>query len=153
MSHAAHPPHAEHAADDHHLAPRTYYVVFGVLMVLLILTWAAARVDLGPLNIPIALAIAAAKTAVIMIYFMHLKFMTPLVRLFAVAGFVWLGIGALLTAPDYLARGWFSGRTAGEGTNYMAPAIDRVFPGAEPGAFSITPPGQTAEDPADTDSQ
>ena len=148
MSHEQHD-HAEH----HVIPPRTYYVVFAILMALLVLTWAAAQVDLGPLNIPVALAIATAKTVLIMAYFMHLKFMTPLVKLFAVAGPIWLGIGATLTFADYLTRGWESPETTELETMYPEAGIDRVAPGPEPGGFSISPPAQTLEDPTDTDNQ
>lgn len=109
----AHAPHGahdhapgEHDAGHHIIEPKTYYVVFGVLMVLLIATLGAAAIDLGPLNLPIAMAIAVAKAGVVMAYFMHLKFNSSLVRLFAFAGVAWLLILFHLTLNDYVSRPW-----------------------------------------------
>ena len=52
--------HAQNAEDPHdHVIPRiVYFTVFGVLMVLTVLTVAAATVDLGSFGIVVALAIA-----------------------------------------------------------------------------------------------
>ena len=128
---------------QHVIPPRIYYLIFGTLLVLLFATWLAAQFDMGWLNIPIALAIAGTKMVLIMLYFMHLRYTHSVVRLAAVAGFLWLGIGAVFTFSDYLTRGWHSEREYGPGTEYLAPAIDRVSPGAER-TFMITPPAQDA---------
>jgi cytochrome c oxidase subunit 4 len=80
-------------------------LVFGALMLLLLLTAAAAKIDLGIFNVPVALLIAAGKTALIFLFFMHLKYQQGLVRLFALSGFFWLAIMGLLTFADYLTRG------------------------------------------------
>ncbi len=94
--------------DDHHVMPiKTYLIVFSTLMVLLVVTLLAAIPDLGPWNLPIAMAIAVAKALVVMIWFMHLKFSSPLTRLFAGAAFFWLAILFLLTLSDYISRPWF----------------------------------------------
>ena len=128
---------------EHRITPATYYLIFAILLVLLFLTWLAAQFELGWLNIPVALLIAGTKMILIMTYFMHLRYTHPVVRLAAVAGFLWLGIGAVFTFSDYLTRGWHSDRESGSGTDYLAPAIDRVSPGAERG-FMIKPPAQDA---------
>jgi len=81
------------------------WTVFAALLGLLVLTAAAARVDLGAFNVPIALLIAAAKTALIFLFFMHLRYQRGLIRLFALSGFVWLALMGGLTFADYLTRG------------------------------------------------
>lgn len=102
---AVHPEHPGHG--EHHIIPlKTYYAVFVVLIVLLLATVGAAFLELGPLNLPLALAIAIAKAAVIMAYFMHLKYSSRLVILFALSAFIFLGILFLFTLNDYYARGW-----------------------------------------------
>ena len=45
-------------------------------MALLVLTVGAAYVDLGPLNLLVALAIAAAKAVLIVLIFMHVRYST-----------------------------------------------------------------------------
>jgi caa(3)-type oxidase subunit IV len=58
----ANPEIAELAAEHDHILPRSlYFGIFGILMVLTIITVAAAYVDLGNLNIIVAIAIALVK--------------------------------------------------------------------------------------------
>ena len=91
----------------HHVVPTsTYLGVFFALMILLVLTLVAAAVDLGPLNLPIALAIAFLKAGIIVLYFMHVKFNSRLVQVFAGAAIIWLLIMFILTLADYATRGW-----------------------------------------------
>ncbi len=91
---------------NHILPVRTYLIIFGVLMVLLFATVGAAFINMGPFNFPVAMAIAAVKAVLIVLYFMHLKFGQKLVWVFASASFVWLGILIAMTMNDYLTRGW-----------------------------------------------
>ncbi len=76
------------------------------LMVLLALTAVATLLPKGPWALPIALAIATAKMAIVFLVFMQLRHQRGLVRIFAVAGFFWLGIAGVLTFADYLTRNW-----------------------------------------------
>jgi cytochrome c oxidase subunit IV len=101
-------PHYEDHDDDHthHVSMKTYYMVFGFLMVALLATVGAAQVDLGKWNIPIALVIAFAKAAAVMLIFMHVKFSSRLVQIFACTGLIFVGIMFLLTFNDYGTRTW-----------------------------------------------
>jgi cytochrome c oxidase subunit 4 len=93
----------------HHVVPKsTYYIVSLLLAVLLVLTVAASRADFGAWNVPIALAIAFAKAVLIVLFFMHVRYGSPLVRLFAVGGFFWLLIMLAFILADVQARliGW-----------------------------------------------
>lgn len=51
-----------------------YTAVFVSLVVFTVLTVVAARIDLGGLNLPIALTIATMKAALVGLFFMHLRF-------------------------------------------------------------------------------
>jgi cytochrome c oxidase subunit 4 len=82
-----------------------YYAVFIALLVLLAITVAAAEVDLGSLNFPLAALIASAKAALIMLFFMHVWHSRPLIWLVAGAGIFWLGVLLMLTMSDYFTRG------------------------------------------------
>jgi len=85
---------------------RTYLAVFGALFILTILTVVVAYFDLGLLNTPVALGIAFFKASLVVIYFMGLRYNTPLTKLVAIAGFFWLIILFGITMSDYLTRPW-----------------------------------------------
>lgn len=53
------------------------FATFGALMVLTVLTVAAVKVDLGELNIWIAMGIATVKAAAVVLWFMHLAYDRP----------------------------------------------------------------------------
>jgi cytochrome c oxidase subunit 4 len=89
----------------HYIVPKaTYYQVSVWLGVLLVLTVAAAQFDLEGWNVPVALAVAVAKATLIVLYFMHVRYGSPLVRLFAAAGFLWLLLMLAFLASDVLTR-------------------------------------------------
>ena len=91
---------------QHITSKSIYYRVTVALFVLLALTVVAAEVESGHWNVPIALAIALAKTLLIVAFFMNLRFSSPLLRMFAAAGFFWLMIMLTFIAADVLTRGW-----------------------------------------------
>ena len=95
------------APDQHHVVPlKIYYAIFATLMVLTGVTVAIAYIDLGPLNTVVALAIACFKAMIVVLYFMHVKYSTRLIKLTVIAGLYWMGILLALTLSDYLTRGW-----------------------------------------------
>jgi cytochrome c oxidase subunit 4 len=91
---------------EHHIVSiRTYLIVFVVLMVLVAVTVGAAFINLGVLNVFIALGIATVKAGLIMLYFMHLRYSPRLIWVFAGLGFFGLLIMILIAMGDYVARG------------------------------------------------
>jgi cytochrome c oxidase subunit IV len=99
---------AHHSDHTRHVVPLSvYYMNFAALMVLLVLTLVAARFDLGVFNTVIALTIAVAKALLIVLFFMHLRWSSSLVRVFAGAALFWLMILFVLTLDDYFSRPWF----------------------------------------------
>ena len=86
--------------------PTSYAIVFALLLILLGMTIAAAFVDLGhSLGLTVAIGIAGVKAILIVLYFMHLRGAPNRVRMFALAGVVWVTILFTLTMSDYLTRG------------------------------------------------
>lgn len=83
---------------------KNYFVVFGVLIALTLLTAGVAYLDFGRLNVAIALAIAIAKALLVMVVFMHLNHSSQLVRIFAATGIFWLLILFTFTLSDYFTR-------------------------------------------------
>ena len=101
-----------HDNDDHAAHPampglRTYLIIYAALMILLIATVAAAFLPWHGHDhaaVTIALIIALAKSLLILLYFMHVKFSAKMVYAFAGAGFLWLGIMFTLVLSDYVTR-------------------------------------------------
>jgi cytochrome c oxidase subunit 4 len=92
-----------------HVVPvKVLAAVFAVLLVLTVLTVAATYVDLGRLNIWIALFIAVAKASAVGLYFMHLRYDKPFYGIILVGSllFVVLFIGTTIVdtlhyKPDF----------------------------------------------------
>jgi cytochrome c oxidase subunit 4 len=82
--------------------------VGAVLLALTLLTVGIAYIDLGTLNLIVALGIALGKALLVMLFFMHLRRSAYLVWIFAGAGVIWLGHLILFTLLDYLTRGWLA---------------------------------------------
>jgi cytochrome c oxidase subunit 4 len=91
---------------EHVVSRKTYIVVWGALMALMILTAGLSRIDLGEWSTLVALAIAAIKALLVILFFMHIRYESQkMAWVFVVAGFFWLGILLALTMTDYLTRG------------------------------------------------
>jgi cytochrome c oxidase subunit IV len=83
---------------------KTYGWVFAALLFLMVATVAASFVHTGRFHLMIALAIAAAKAVLILVYFMHLKASSRWIWLFFAASLYMLVAGGILTFADYLYR-------------------------------------------------
>jgi cytochrome c oxidase subunit 4 len=91
---------------DHAAHRRTYYVIFGLLMLCTYLTWQVAYFDLGPLNTVAALGIAIFKASLVVLFFMHAKESSRLTWAVVAGSLFWFGILVVLTMSDYLTRPW-----------------------------------------------
>ena len=72
---------SENKEHTHHIIPlKTYFKVFGGLMLLTVLTVLAAKLDLtqflgdGPWNVILAMLIAIVKSSLVLLFFMHLYY-------------------------------------------------------------------------------
>ena len=91
----------------HHVEPkRMYFMIFGALMALTALTVWASTLDLGAMNVVVALSIASVKALVVILYFMHVRHSKPLTQLAVGVGFLWLLILLVLLLADYYTRDW-----------------------------------------------
>lgn len=94
------------AHGHHHIIPlRTLALVFGALLLLTVITVITAQVDLGILNIPLALAIAGSKAILVIFIFMALKYDNPVNMLTVVLGVVFVVVFLALTLADTEFRG------------------------------------------------
>jgi cytochrome c oxidase subunit IV len=91
----------------HPITPvRTYVLIWLALSILTVVTFYVSTINLGPLNIVVALGIAAIKMSLVIWFFMHVRTDNPLTKLFVFAGFFWMAILLALTLGDYFSRAW-----------------------------------------------
>jgi len=93
---------------QHVIGPKTYILIFMSLMVLTAVTVAVAFVDMGQMNIVVAITIAVVKALLVFLYFMHVRYSGYLTWIFLGAGVFWLLILIGLTLTDYLTRHLFN---------------------------------------------
>jgi cytochrome c oxidase subunit 4 len=96
------PEHAEH----HIVSPFQYLLVFATLLVFTGITVGAAYVDLKWANPVIALAIASFKAVVVILFFMHVKYQSKLIKMTVAAGFFTFFVLIMMTMSDYVSRAW-----------------------------------------------
>jgi cytochrome c oxidase subunit 4 len=85
---------------------KTYTLVFLSLLILTAATTLVATIDLGRLNIVMALFIAVVKMMLVALFFMHLRHSTILTKVVVGGGMLWLGILLVLSLADFNTRGW-----------------------------------------------
>jgi cytochrome c oxidase subunit IV len=97
----------EYPEYEEHVVPKSvYFAVFGALMALTLATVAVAFVDLGNMNVVVALVVAVLKATLVVLFFMHVKYSPTLTKLVVIASIAWLAILFGITLSDYLTRGW-----------------------------------------------
>jgi cytochrome c oxidase subunit 4 len=85
--------------------PKKLYVrVWMALLLLLLLTWGLAQINLGPFNNVAALSISIFKMLLIVLFFMHGRYEKTITWIFIAAGLIWFLIMVDLTLSDYLTR-------------------------------------------------
>ncbi len=90
-----------------HRAPlRLYVAVFATLLALTAVTTWSAFQPLGPFHTPVALGIASVKGLLVILYFMHVRWSSRLIWVFAGTGFLFLAILLVFTLSDFWTRGW-----------------------------------------------
>jgi len=87
---------------------RAYVVVYVILIVLVALTTGLSFVDLSPYSASVALAIAATKAVLVILYFMHVRTSSRVVQVAVVVGFYWLALLFAGSLGDLLTRPWLS---------------------------------------------
>ncbi len=88
------------------ISRKTYLLVWIALLILAAATTLIGYLDLGAFNMPIAIAIATTKAALIVAFFMQAKVESRVVQVIIAAGVLWMGIMLSNTLGDYVTRGW-----------------------------------------------
>jgi len=93
--------------DEHHIvSPLQYAMVFGTLLTFTAITVGVAYIDLGLFNPVVALAIACFKACIVILFFMHVKYSSRLVKMTVGAGFFTFLVLVTMTLTDYISRAW-----------------------------------------------
>ncbi len=96
------PEHSEH----HIVTPIQYTMVFATLLVFTGLTVGAAFIDLKWLNPVVALGIASFKAVIVILFFMHAKYQSRLIKMTIASGFFVFLVLIVMTMSDYISRSW-----------------------------------------------
>ncbi len=96
------PEHAEH----HIVSPLEYLYVYVALIIGTILTVIAAKLELGVFNPIVALGIASTKAVVVILFFMHVKYQSRLIKVTVGAGFFTFIVLVTMSLVDYMSRAW-----------------------------------------------
>ena len=118
------------------VSKRLLISVWAALLVLLLLTFGLAHLDLHHFNVAAALTIALLKMMLVILVFMQVKYKPPLTRLFVAAGFIWLLIMIDLSLSDYMSRGSVPGVPDNSWKHGTWPAPSKEPPGRAPRAES-----------------
>ncbi len=90
----------------HIVTPVAYSIVFGTLLLCTLLTVLAAKVEMGVFNAVVALAIACFKGVIVILFFMHVKYQSRLIKMTVGAGFFTFIVLITMTLSDYISRSW-----------------------------------------------
>jgi len=101
-SNVTNPEHGEH----HIVSPAQYAIVFATLLIGTGITVAAVYFNMGPLNPIIALGIACTKAVIVILFFMHVKYQSNLIKMTVAAGFFTFIVLIVMTLLDYISRAW-----------------------------------------------
>jgi len=118
----------------HVVAKRLYFFIFGSLLVLTALTTGMAYVDMGQWNTVVALVIACCKATLVILFFMHWRWSTRLVRVVILSALLWLVILISLTTTDFFSRDWIPIPEGWESSMLCPPAPPPSF---NPNALTV----------------
>jgi cytochrome c oxidase subunit 4 len=102
-----HDPDSGHAEAEHYIVgPATYAIIFGALLVGTAITIGASYLEMGPWNPVVAIAIACIKATLVVLFFMHIKYSSKLMKLTVGAGVFTFLILVGMSLSDYFSRAW-----------------------------------------------
>ena len=107
-----------HDALPHAVPVRVLLTVFALLMLFTFITVAVTWIDLGSFNVWLALLIAVVKAALVALYFMHLRWDSPINGIVLILGFAFVALFIGVTLID--ARAYQE--------NYTPPQSSRLAP-------------------------
>jgi cytochrome c oxidase subunit 4 len=98
--------HDVHDTLEHIVSPRVYIIVGATLLVFTGLTVLASLFELGIWNPVVAILIACIKASIVVLFFMHIKYSSKLLKLTAFGGLFTFLVLIGMTLADYFTRAW-----------------------------------------------
>ena len=95
-----------HGEEPDHPGPKVYVIIWLALMICTAITVGAAFLELGIFNPIVALAIAVFKAVIVVLFFMHIRYSSKLVKFTVAAGFFTFLVLITMTLSDYMSRAW-----------------------------------------------
>ena len=120
---------------EHVVPVRVYATILAALLALTGVTTAVAFVDLGVANVVVMLVIAVVKATLVVLFFMHLRWASGLIRLMLSLGVAMLLVLLVITTGDEILR------------LVVRPPLAQVVQ-PPPGAFDVGPRAPAAGAPA-----
>ena len=96
----------QHEHEHHIVSPKIYLTIVCCLLVLTATTVGASYIEMGIFNPIVALAIAAIKMILVVLFFMHVKYSSKLTMLTVGAGIFTFLVLIGMTLSDYMTRAW-----------------------------------------------
>ncbi len=97
---------AKPAVARHVVSWQIYLLVFVLLAILTTVSVVVTGFDFGELNLVVALAVSVAKSALVVLYFMHVRYSSRLTAVVIATALAFLVILIFLTGIDYVSRPW-----------------------------------------------
>lgn len=102
-----HDPDAGHPGNEQHIVgPMTYLTIFVILLICTGLTIGASYVEMYAWNAVVAIAIAVIKATLVVLFFMHIKYSSRLMKLTVGAGLFTFLVLVGMSLADYISRAW-----------------------------------------------
>lgn len=92
--------------ESHVIAPRTYLGVFAALVLLTALNVGLSFINMGAFNGAFALTIAVVEAGLVVLFFMHVRYSSRVLKLTIVAGIFTLAVLMTMSMSDYISRAW-----------------------------------------------
>lgn len=90
--------------NDHILSYKALMIVFVILLFLTVVTVGFSYVDLGKLNVYVALLIASCKASFVLLFFMHMKYESKVIKYSFLSTIIFLAIMISFTFWDVAYR-------------------------------------------------
>lgn len=88
------------------VSPRIYFGVFAALLLLTGVNVGVSYLHLGAFNGAIALTIAVVEAVLVILFFMHVRYSSRVLKLTVVAGIFTLAVLLTMSMSDYISRAW-----------------------------------------------
>ncbi len=101
-SNVTNPQHVE----DHIISPPAQVIIFATLLAITLIITLTSFIPMGILNPIITVGGAFVKAALVILFFMHVKSQSRLIKATVFSGFFILGVLVVMAGSDYISRAW-----------------------------------------------